>query len=286
VPQPTLPDPGDRADFDPLLMFTAEPDAPAPPPPAVEEPAETGAIVQAAASPGDPVTAAPPRDDLADRLGQVEQALDQSAREIASLKAELATLVAAVQDISSRLRRKAQAQAPVQARPARELPRRRFVGVAAAATVLIAILVTWPFLQANPVVVPPAGAALSQDEPAAEPVAAAAAVMIDASPIQTVAATMPIEQPPVEVEAESPAPRRRAGYVGTLAIDADPNGAVVLINRKIMGRTPLRLTELRAGSHLVWIEREGYRRWTGVVLVPANQVTRVNADLQPLAPRP
>ena len=69
--------------------------------------------------------------------------------------------------------------------------------------------------------------------------------------------------------------------MGTLTIDATPAGEV-FINRQAAGRTPLRAENLRAGSHLIWIEREGYRRWTRVVAVPADRVTRVQADLDPL----
>jgi hypothetical protein len=42
---------------------------------------------------------------------------------------------------------------------------------------------------------------------------------------------------------------------------------------------------LKAGSHLVWIERDGYRRFTRVVQVPADRVSRLWADLEPLATR-
>ena len=47
-----------------------------------------------------------------------------------------------------------------------------------------------------------------------------------------------------------------------------------------MGKTPVRVSGLRAGSHLVWIEREGYRLWTRVVAVPADNVTRVSVALE------
>jgi hypothetical protein len=47
----------------------------------------------------------------------------------------------------------------------------------------------------------------------------------------------------------------------------------------------LRLTNLRAGSHLIWVERDGYRRFTRVVPVPADRVTRLFADLEPIAAR-
>ena len=72
-------------------------------------------------------------------------------------------------------------------------------------------------------------------------------------------------------------------YVGTLSIDADPAGEV-FVNRQDAGRTPLRLDKLRAGSHLVWIERDGYQRWTRVVQVQADRVTRLSAELEPTAP--
>ena len=72
-------------------------------------------------------------------------------------------------------------------------------------------------------------------------------------------------------------------YVGTLSIDSSPGGAV-LINGKSAGHTPLLVNNLKAGSHLVWIERDGYRRFTRVVQVPADRVSRLFADLEPLAP--
>jgi hypothetical protein len=58
----------------------------------------------------------------------------------------------------------------------------------------------------------------------------------------------------------------------------------VYIDRRVAGSTPAR-ANIRAGSHLIWIEREGYRRWTKVVQVPANRISRVFADLEPRAAR-
>jgi hypothetical protein len=85
--------------------------------------------------------------------------------------------------------------------------------------------------------------------------------------------------PPAATVAHSP-----VTYVGTLSIDADPAGDV-FIDRRTAGRTPLRLTNLKAGSHLVWIERDGYQRWTRVVQVPSDRVSRLWADLEPLPSR-
>ena len=72
-------------------------------------------------------------------------------------------------------------------------------------------------------------------------------------------------------------------YRGTLTIGSDRPGAHVFVNRQPVGIAPVRVRNLRAGSHLVWVEREGYRRWTRVVTVPAERVTRVEADLEPIA---
>jgi len=73
-------------------------------------------------------------------------------------------------------------------------------------------------------------------------------------------------------------------YVGSLSIDSQPGGEVFL-DRESAGHTPLRLTNLKAGSHLIWIERDGYRRFTRVIEVPSDRVTRLFADLELLSAR-
>ena len=74
-------------------------------------------------------------------------------------------------------------------------------------------------------------------------------------------------------------------YRGTLSVNADRPGATVFVNHQNMGPAPVRVRNLRAGAHLVWIERDGYQRWTRVVQVPADRVSRVWADLEPIAAR-
>jgi hypothetical protein len=53
----------------------------------------------------------------------------------------------------------------------------------------------------------------------------------------------------------------------------------VFIDRQQVGETPLQLPQVHAGSHAIWIEREGYKRWTAAVNIPANKITRVIAKL-------
>ena len=191
-----------------------------------------------------------------DRVGQLEASVERLSSEVTSLKLELATLISALRETHFQppLRR-----IPVPARRAPIEPPVRPSMTPAAIVVMLAVgLLSWQLIvtpHPDPAVAPPAGAAASIAP--LEPVTAAAAPTID---------TVPIESPTV--------------YKGTLSVNADRPGAEVFVNRKKVGTAPVRVRNLRAGSHLVWVERDGYRRWTRVITVPAARVTRVSADLE------
>ena len=72
------------------------------------------------------------------------------------------------------------------------------------------------------------------------------------------------------------------GFNGTLIVESVPAGATVLINQRPAGVTPLRLPNYPAGSYAVWVEREGFQRWTAGVRVPADTTTLVNPILRSL----
>jgi hypothetical protein len=74
-------------------------------------------------------------------------------------------------------------------------------------------------------------------------------------------------------------------FIGALDIASDPPGSSVFIDRKYVGRTPIQLSELRAGSHVVWIVRDGHQRWTASVLVPADVRAHIKATLKSEPPR-
>lgn len=88
-------------------------------------------------------------------------------------------------------------------------------------------------------------------------------------------------QPPIKpqppVDAQSPQTPVR----GTLEVQSEPTGAAVFINRRRVGETPLQWPQLRAGYYVIWIEREGYQRWTAAARVAADTVLRVDVKLQP-----
>jgi PEGA domain len=85
---------------------------------------------------------------------------------------------------------------------------------------------------------------------------------------------------PAAAASQAGGSKKPVQYVGALTIDSAPPGSAVFIDRQLVGKTPLELTRLRAGSHVVRIERDGYDRWTTAILVAADKQTRVSARLQ------
>ena len=63
-------------------------------------------------------------------------------------------------------------------------------------------------------------------------------------------------------------------------IESRPPGAKVFVDGKLVGTTPLSISVASAGDHTVWLEREGYRRWTSSVHVAAAEQQRVTASLE------
>lgn len=198
--------------------------------------------------------------DPAARVGQLDATVERLTSEITSLKLELATLVTAVQEIQvHQLGRRVHAGAR-----AVETPAPAPSSVPAAAIVLIAVaLLSWQLI-----VTPTRGERLPLQ-------ASAVSKLSRASQSGLVALAAPVA--PV-------APAALAApviYRGTLSVRAD-HPAEVFVNRRHVGTAPVRIRNLRAGSHLVWIESEGHRRWTRVITVPAERVTQVSADLEPV----
>lgn len=276
--QPTGAATDDPGGFDPLLAFNAELAAAESP----EKPPDPGLV-----------TATPqPEEDspLQLRLEQAEHSLDNALTEVATLKANVATLVTTVDDIKKQLSRPVAVPIP---QPVPVLARARVPKAVAIAAILLTLgAASWGIASVGLVDVPepPPIESDSSTAPAAPTPTAAIptpAIPTPAVPtpaIPTPAVTLRTVTNPVPPVVRAPAPRPPAPpamYVGTLSLDATPGGEV-FINRKSAGRTPLRIENLRAGSHLIWIEQEGYRRWTRVVAVAADRVTRVSADLDPV----
>lgn len=245
----------ESAESDPLLLFATEPQQEAAPAPQVEIPREI-----------EPAHAIAERVALVHRAETAERLLRESRRDAAVLKREVATLVSAAKDNRARTRRSAVT-----------------LGLAAACLVAL-VTVGW---RSIPSVAPPIVAAV---EPAREAAVDPPPAITEPEPTTEARPLVPAPRPDVRARAQQRTePEPRAQFVGTLSIEAVPTGGEVFINRRSVGKAPVRLPGLRAGSHLVWIERAGYRRFTRVVTVPADQVTRVSVALErddSPAPRP
>lgn len=199
--------------------------------------------------------------DPAARVGQLDETVERLTSEITSLKLELTTLISAVQEIQvQQLGRRVHAGARVVHTPA-PAPS----SVPAAAIVLIAVgLLSWQLI------VTPTRADRAPLQ------ASAVNKLSRASQSGLVALAAPVRL------AAPVAPAAPVIYRGTLSVRADQPSATVFVNRQPVGTAPVRVRNLRAGSHLVWIESEGHRRWTRVITVPAERVTQVSADLEPV----
>jgi hypothetical protein len=270
-------------DSDPLLAFDNERGAEVSGAPAFEPsvqpvvPAEDRPQIQ---RPPDPTPA------LVAKVESLERALDQSKSQVAALRSEMATLVRRIGDI----------RAPA-GRPPAAIPLSKSRARIAAAVAGLAIGITlgvsgWMYFEsgADVSIASPATAVAAQTVIAEPPPPSPQTIVAEAPKAEmpravpaSFAASASATSAPEAFRAPSAARASRAPlYVGTLSIDADPGGEV-FVDRKSAGQTPLRVPNLRAGSHLIWIERDGYRRFTRVVQVPADRVTRVSAELQPLA---
>ena len=254
---------------DPLLAFLEE-----------QERTEVPSVPEVPDLPEVPAATAA-ADPPADVVRRLERQVERTLIEITSLKSDLATLVSAVDDIKKRMSPASEgfrgaSPVAVEGEGGRARPRARAVAlsprrrpspraIAAIVMLLIAGAAVWGLV---------AAATYALAEPV--PIESESLRIIELPP--TVRADPP-DRPGPPGGTERP---RVFAYVGTLTVDADPAGDVYL-NRKPVGRTPLRLANLRAGSHLIWIEREGYRRFTRVVPVAADRISRITASLAPLS---
>lgn len=223
---------------------------------------------------------AAPQTELLERLAGAELLVERIFGELEELKSGLATLVASVEDIKKQQHRLRRLQ--LTSRRA-ELPAHWSRAVAAAAAIVTCALVAWAASSLFPSGIPDAPIEAASEPPAAgTPGAAIVPATVEVTSAAGAAGASPARVTPAAPGAPPASEERRSRpfYVGTLTVDSAPAGEVFL-NRKKVGRTPVRLENLRAGSHLIWVERDGYRRWTRVVPVAANRISRVTADLDP-----
>jgi hypothetical protein len=92
--------------------------------------------------------------------------------------------------------------------------------------------------------------------------------------------TMPRPQAPARETTAQETSSAGSQFLGTLSVRSDPAGASVRVNGRLVGKTPVQLSRYPAGSYVVWVERQGYRRWTSAVQLSAYQTTRISTTLE------
>jgi hypothetical protein len=80
--------------------------------------------------------------------------------------------------------------------------------------------------------------------------------------------------------AEPEEPPSSTVYTGSIYVDSRPRGARVTIDGKEVGVTPLRVGDVRIGSHVVRLELPDHRLWTATTRVTAGQEQRVTGSLE------
>lgn len=87
--------------------------------------------------------------------------------------------------------------------------------------------------------------------------------------------------PPRARASEEASPRaQETTFTGALFVDSHPQGATVVIDGKPAGKTPLRLSDLRIGTHVVRLELAKHRPWYSTARVVAGQEVRVAGSLE------
>jgi PEGA domain-containing protein len=111
---------------------------------------------------------------------------------------------------------------------------------------------------------------------------------VDTKPARaTIAAPMPslVSRRPVDsrLGGEKPLTPALPGapFVGAITLESEPAGAQVFVDGRPIGLTPLLNWEVRAGSHVVRVESQGYGRWSSAVRVVTGNTLSVVATLQP-----
>jgi hypothetical protein len=106
----------------------------------------------------------------------------------------------------------------------------------------------------------------------------AESITIDLEP--TAARTRP-STPGASPAAAAPAPERgSASGLGSLYVVSRPMGARVTVDGRLVGVTPLMLTDVSSGSHTIVLTADGHRPWQTTVQVKMGERTRVAASLE------
>jgi hypothetical protein len=77
----------------------------------------------------------------------------------------------------------------------------------------------------------------------------------------------------------SAATRPAAPSAAPLTVESRPAGAMVFLDGRLVGTTPLVIPDVAAGDHALHLDRDGYRRWSSAIRIVTSERNRVAASL-------
>jgi hypothetical protein len=64
-----------------------------------------------------------------------------------------------------------------------------------------------------------------------------------------------------------------------LTVESRPAGAMVFLDGRLVGTTPLVIPDVAVGEHALHLDRDGYRRWSSAIRIVTTERNRVTASL-------
>jgi serine/threonine-protein kinase len=81
------------------------------------------------------------------------------------------------------------------------------------------------------------------------------------------------------VSATKPANPPAPPGVAPLTVESRPAGAKVFIDGRLVGTTPLVLPDVMVGEHALYLDHDGYQRWSSAIRIVTTERNRVTASL-------
>jgi serine/threonine protein kinase len=103
------------------------------------------------------------------------------------------------------------------------------------------------------------------------------------TPSRTLSFRLQRSAPAARPRAAAPARSQTAtpqSFTGSVYVDSRPRGATVIIDGKSMGTTPVRIPEVRIGSHVIRLQLADHSDWTTSTRVVSGQEARVTGSLE------
>ncbi len=80
--------------------------------------------------------------------------------------------------------------------------------------------------------------------------------------------------------AAPPQTSKPQSFTGSVYVDSRPRGARVLLDGKVIGTTPMRISDIAVGSHIIKLQLDDHSDWTTSTRVVSGQETRVTGSLE------